>query len=229
MSFDSVRLITFDCYGTLIDWESGMLSAMRPLFGNGEPAREVELLELYGEVEAELESGEYMPYRQVLSSTVREIGSRMGRRITQEDGERFADSLITWDPFPDTVAALQRLASKYRLGVISNIDDDLFGETKKKLGVDFDLVVTAQQVKSYKPSHRNFEEALRRAALPRTELLHAAQSVFHDVIPATAMGLKSAWVNRPSIRPGAGAAKAAVGKPAFTVRTMAELADHLLG
>ena len=116
----------------------------------------------------------------------------------------------------------------YRLGIISNTDDDLFAETKKKLVVDFDPLVTAQQVKSYKPSHRNFEEMLRRAALPKEQILHAAQSVFHDVIPATELGLRTVWVNRPSIRPGAGAAKAAVSQPTFEVHSMAALADLML-
>lgn len=229
MAMDSVRLITFDCYGTLIDWETGMLKAMRPLFGAGhDRARDFELLEMYGEIEAELESGPYLPYRKVLSETVQEMGNRLDKKISQEIGERFADSLITWEPFPDTVAALQRLAKKFRLGIISNTDDDLFAETKKKLAVNFDPIVTAQQVKSYKPAHRNFEEMLRRAGLPKENILHAGQSVFHDVIPATQLGLRSAWVNRPSIRPGAGAAKKAVSKATFEVSSMAELADLLL-
>jgi 2-haloacid dehalogenase len=229
MAMDSVRLITFDCYGTLIDWESGMLKAMRPLFGAGkDKSRDFELLEMYGEVELELESGPYMPYARVLSYTVQEMGIRLGRKITQEDGDHFAQSLTSWEPFADTVAALQRLATKFRLGIISNTDDDLFAETKKKLAVTFDPIVTAQQVKSYKPSHRNFEEALRRAGLPKEQVLHAGQSVLHDVIPATEMGLRTAWVNRPSIRPGAGATKAAVCVPTFQVSSVAELADLLL-
>ena len=164
----------------------------------------------------------------VLSETVQEMGIRLDRKITQEDGERFAQSLTTWEPFADTVAALQRLATKFRLGIISNTDDDLFAETKKKLAVSFDPIVTAQQVKSYKPSHRNFEEALRRAGLPKEQVLHAGQSVLHDVIPATELGLRTVWVNRPSIRPGAGAAKAAVCVPTFQVSSVAELVDLLL-
>ena len=228
MAMDSVRLITFDCYGTLIDWEKGMLKAMRPLFGNNDTAHDIELLALYGDVELELESGSYMPYRQVLSNTVQEMGRRLDLKITQEDGEHFAESLITWEPFPDTVAALQRLAARFRLGVISNTDDDFFAETKKKLVVDFDPLVTAQQVKSYKPSHRNFEEMLRRAALPKEQILHAAQSVLHDVIPGTELGLRTVWVNRPSIRPGAGATKAALCKPTFEVHSMSALADLML-
>jgi 2-haloacid dehalogenase len=228
MAMDSVRLITFDCYGTLIDWEKGMLKAMRPLFGNHDTTHDIELLALYGDVELELESGSYMPYRQVLSNTVQEMGRRLDLKITQEDGEHFADSLITWEPFPDTVGALQRLAARYRLGVISNTDDDLFAETKKKLVVDFDPLVTAQQVKSYKPSHRNFEEMLRRAALPKEQILHAAQSVLHDIVPGTELGLRTVWVNRPSIRPGAGATKAALCQPTFEVHSMSALADLML-
>jgi len=228
MAMDSVRLITFDCYGTLIDWEKGMLKAMRPLFGGGAPARDFELLEMYGEVEQELESSSYMPYVRVLSATVQEMGSRLDRIVSREDGDRFAESLVTWEPFPDTVASLQRLATRFRLGIISNTDDALFAETKKKLGVNFDPIVTAEQVKSYKPSHKNFEEALRRAGLPKDEVLHAGQSVFHDVIPATELGLRSVWVNRPSIRPGAGAAKAAVCVPTYEVNSVAGLADLLL-
>jgi 2-haloacid dehalogenase len=169
-----------------------------------------------------------MPYTRVLAGTVQEMGIRLDRKITQEDGDRFAQSLTTWEPFADTVAALQRLATKFRLGIISNTDDELFAETKKKLAVTFDPIVTAQQVKSYKPSHRNFEEALRRAGLPKEQVLHAGQSVLHDVIPATEMGLRTVWVNRPSIRPGAGAAKAAVCVPTFEVSSVAELADLLL-
>jgi 2-haloacid dehalogenase len=229
MAMDSVRLITFDCYGTLINWESGILKAMRPMFGAGtDKARDFELLEMYGDVELELESGPYMPYRRVLADTVQEMGIRLDRKITQEDGDHFAQSLITWEPFADTVAALQRLATKFRLGIISNTDDELFAETKKKLAVTFDPIVTAQQVKSYKPSHRNFEEALRRAGLPKEQVLHAGQSVLHDVIPATEIGLRTVWVNRPSIRPGAGAAKAAVCVPTFEVSSVAGLADLLL-
>lgn len=229
MNMDSVRLITFDCYGTLIDWETGMLNAMRPLFGGGDPARDFELLEMYGEVELELESGPYMPYLRVLSAAVQEMGSRLDRKISREDGDRFAESLVTWEPFPDTVAALQRLATRFRLGIISNTDDALFAETKKKLGVPFDPIITAQQVKSYKPAHRNFEEVLRRAGLPKDEVLHAGQSVLHDVIPATELGLRTVWVNRPSIRPGAGATRRAVCLPTFEVSSLAGLADLMLG
>src|SRR5260370_30254296 len=126
MSFDSIRLITFDCYGTLIDWETGMLSAMRPLFSrNGRRRSDLQLLEQYGEVEAELEAGPYIPYREVLSRTLQEVGSRLGVKISADDCRQFAESLPRCEPFPDTVVTLQSLEKRFRLGIISNVDCDL--------------------------------------------------------------------------------------------------------
>jgi 2-haloacid dehalogenase len=230
MDFSSVRLITFDCYGTLIDWETGMLAELRPLFSRKDRATDdAELLRHYGEVEAELEAGPYLPYRQILSRTVQEMGRRCQAAISAEDGVLFAESLTRWEPFADTVAGLQALARRFRLGIISNIDDDLFAVTRRKLGVSFDVVVTAQQVESYKPSHRNFQEALRRSDLKKEELLHAGQSVYHDIIPANQLGIRSVWVNRPSIRPGAGAAKPATGQPTAEVKSLAELVKMVAG
>jgi 2-haloacid dehalogenase len=229
MDFSSIRLITFDCYGTLIDWETGMLAALRPLFSReGRTISDPELLEHYGEIEAELESGPYLPYRQVLAQAAQEMGRRLDARISEDDGKRFAESLTSWEPFPDTVAGLQALARRFRLGIISNIDDDLFAVTRKKLGVEFALVVTAQQVQSYKPSLRNFQEAMERSRLKKQEIFHAAQSLYHDVVPANLLGIRNAWVNRPSVRPGSGAAKPAVAKPTFEVSSVAELAKLLL-
>lgn len=226
MGFESIRLITFDCYGTLIDWENGMLAALRPLFSrDGRRLPDTQLLELYGEIEAGLESGPYLPYRQVLARTAQEIGRRMGIDVSAEQGRGFADSLTRWKPFMDTVMALQSMASRFRLGIISNVDDDLFAETRKKLApVEFDFVVTAQQVQSYKPSLRNFEEAVRRSGLSKDQILHAGQSLYHDVASANALGIRNVWVNRPSARPGAGAAKPGTAKPTYEVHSLAELA-----
>jgi 2-haloacid dehalogenase len=226
MAFESVRLITFDCYGTLIDWESGMLAALRPMFSvDGRNVPDVQLLELYGEVEADLESGPYLAYRQVLSEGVQEMGRRLSVAISAAQGAAFAQSLTQWKPFVDTVMALQSLAQKFRLGIISNVDDDLFAETRKKLPVEFEFVVTAQQVKSYKPMERNFQEALRRGGVGKDQILHAGQSLYHDIAPANALGIRNVWVNRPSIRPGAGAAKPGTAQPTYQVRSLAELAS----
>lgn len=225
MDFDAIRLITFDCYGTLIDWESGMLAALRPIFSrSGRKITDAQLLEHYGEAEAELEAGPYLPYRQVLSLAAQQMGRSLKAETSAQQGALFAESLIQWDPFPDTVAALQTMAQKFRLGIISNVDDDLFAETRKKLGVEFEFVVTAQQVQSYKPSLRNFQEALRRGGVEKNQLLHAGQSLYHDVAPANSLGIKNVWVNRPSVRPGSGAARPAQAQPTYEVRSLAELA-----
>lgn len=225
MDFDAIRLITFDCYGTLIDWESGMLAALRPIFSrSGRKITDAQLLEHYGEAEAELEAGPYLPYRQVLSLAAQQMGRSLKAETSAQQGALFAESLIQWDPFPDTVAALQAMAQKFRLGIISNVDDDLFAETRKKLGVEFEFVVTAQQVQSYKPSLRNFQEALRRGGVEKNQLLHAGQSLYHDVAPANSLGIKNVWVNRPSVRPGSGAARPAQAQPTYEVRSLAELA-----
>jgi len=226
MAFESIRLITFDCYGTLIDWESGMLAALRPVLSrDGRKAPDAQILELYGEIEAELESGPYLPYRQVLAQAAREIGHRVGCDVAADAGRGFAESLKRWKPFSDTIPALQSLARRFRLGIISNVDDDLFSETRKMLApVEFDFVVTAQQMQSYKPSHRNFEEAIRRSGLGKDQILHAGQSLYHDIAPANALGIRNVWVNRQSIRPGSGAAKPGAASPTYEVRSLAELA-----
>ena len=225
MSFDSIRLITFDCYGTLVDWENGMLAALRPLFSrDGRKAPDAQILELYGEIEAEIESGPYLPYREILLRTAQEIGRRLHTAVSMGEAQTFANSLTRWKPFMDTVAALQSVAKRFRLGIISNVDDDLFAETRKKLApVEFDFVVTAQQMQSYKPSLRNFEEAIRRSGLGKDQVLHAGQSLYHDIAPANVLGIRNVWVNRPSIRPGASATRPGTATPTYKVRNLAEL------
>ncbi|HWG51268.1 MAG TPA: haloacid dehalogenase type II [Candidatus Acidoferrales bacterium] len=228
MDVTGIRLITFDCYGTLIDWETGMLSTLRQLFSQTRPAiPDAKLLELYGEAEAEIEAGPYQRYRNVLSETVQAMGSRLGVQVTPGEEEQFANSLKHWEPFPDTVAALKTLGSRFKLGIISNVDDDLFAASQKKLDVKFDVVVTAEQVQSYKPALKNFQEVLRRSGLKEEQVLHAGQSVYHDIIPTNSLGIRNVWVNRPSLRPGSGAAKPASAQPSLEVQSLAELATVL--
>ncbi|HET6935319.1 MAG TPA: haloacid dehalogenase type II [Candidatus Angelobacter sp.] len=226
--FESIRLITFDCYGTLIDWESGMLQFLRPLFSKARAVSDFDLLEQYAEAEVELEAGPYLPYKQVLSRTVQEMGNRLRVSVSAEEGARFAESLKTWEPFPDTVDVLRQLAQHFELGIISNVDDDLFAATEKKLKARFSVIVTAQQVRSYKPSLRNFQEVLRRSGKSKEQMLHAGQSIYHDIVPASSLGIANVWVNRPSIRPGAGAAKAALAEPTHQVQSLAGLVELLI-
>jgi 2-haloalkanoic acid dehalogenase type II len=188
-------MITFDCYGTLIDWENGIVTAFQSEAAKDDVEMKADdIVAAYGVEEPSVESRAYRSYRDVLGETARRVAARLGWNIAPERAGFLAASLPDWKPFTDTNAALERLASKYELGILSNIDDDLLAATRRHLTVSFDLIVTAQQVKSYKPAPAHFEQALARTAGKR--LLHAAQSYFHDVVPTTRLGIPVVWVNR---------------------------------
>jgi 2-haloacid dehalogenase len=226
LDFTRFKVLTFDCYGTLIDWETGIFSALRPILAAHEKKiTDSTLLELYSELELKAERGEFLRYRDVLQSVVRGFGERLGFSPTETEVRSLPESLPHWQPFPDTVEALRALKSRYRLAVISNVDDDLFASTAPKLGVAFDHVITAQQAGCYKPCMRMFNLAEERIAVRREQWLHVGQSIYHDVIPGQSLGIATVWVNRPSPRPGAGAAKAAAGKPDLEVPNLKSLAD----
>jgi len=228
LDLSQFEALTFDCYGTLIDWETGILSALHPILStHGKTLDDAILLKLYGDFEQLAEEGEFHPYRQVLQSVVRRLGTQLGFSSSDEEAQSLPDSLATWKPWPDTVSALQRLKSQFRLAIISNVDDDLFAATRPQLQVEFDEVVTAQEAQAYKPSLRIFELALSRLGTPRDRILHVGQSIFHDVVPAQRLGLSTVWVNRPSARAGVGAVKAAEGKPDLEVSNLSALVDLL--
>jgi 2-haloacid dehalogenase len=225
LDFNRFEILTFDCYGTLINWEAGLLPVLhRILSAHGKKADDATLLKLYGEFEMLSEQGDFHRYRDVLQSVVRRFGAELGFTPTAEEARSLPDSLASWEPWPDTVAALRRLKSRFRLAILSNVDDDLFATTRPKLGVEFDEVITAQQAQAYKPSLKIFELALSRINAPAHRVLHVGQSIYHDVVPAQALGLATVWVNRPSARPGVGAVKAAEAKPDLTVSSLEELA-----
>jgi 2-haloacid dehalogenase len=217
--------LTFDCYGTLIDWESGILDALAPL--RRESAREVaddRLLERYALAESRAQTGGYKRYRDVLAEVTRDVAAFLGVEAAATEG-MLADSIANWKPFPDTVAALTRLNERFRLSIISNIDDDLFTLSAKWLEVAFEHVVTAEQVGSYKPSHNNFLRAIDRIGLPKQKILHVAQSLYHEIVPANELGLKNVWVNRRGNRPGHGATRPATATPTLEVPDLASLAS----
>jgi 2-haloacid dehalogenase len=229
LDFNRFEIFTFDCYGTLINWEAGILSALHKILAAyGKKVDDAKLLKLYGEFEQLSEEGTFHPYREVLQSVVRRFGAELGFTPTAEQARSLPDSLPTWEPWPDTVEALRRLKSRFRLAIVSNVDDDLFAATRPELGVEFDEVITAQQAQAYKPSLKIFELALSRINAPAHRVLHVGQSIYHDVIPAQALGLATVWVNRPSARAGVGAVKAAEAKPDLTVSSLAELASAAL-
>lgn len=214
-------IITFDCYGTLIDWENGIVAAFQTEAAHdGVHLMADDIVTAYAIEEPLVESGPYRSYREVLGETARAVGARLGWNIEPERAGFLAASLPDWTPFPDTNAALERLASEYKLGILSNVDDELLAATRRHFPVSFDLIVTAQQVKSYKPGAAHFTEALVRTAGKR--LMHAAQSYFHDVVPTTRLGIPVVWVNRHGgpVEPGG-------PLPSHEVQTLAELADFL--
>lgn len=218
--------LTFDCYGTLIDWETGILSALhRILRAHRKDIDDATLLKLYGDFEQLSEAGQFYPYKEVLQSVIRRFGAHLGFTPSDQETKSLPDSLAGWEPWPDTVSALQDLKKKFPLAIISNIDDDLFFPTRTKLQVEFDEVITAQQAHAYKPSLKIFELALHRLGTPPSRVLHIGQSIFHDVVPAQKLGLATVWVNRPSARAGVGAVKAADGKPDLEISSLAALLD----
>lgn len=187
--------ITFDCYGTLIDWAAGLKAAFEEIFGAGVAARIPSLFDAYVDIEAEVESRPYRPYRAVLAEVVQEVARRFDLSLAPGRAEILTERLPGWKPFPDTNAALTRLKQRYRLGVLSNIDRDLFAATAKHFTVEFDFVITAQDVRSYKPFTMHFRRAIADRG-PQESLLHVAQSLYHDGVPAAELDIAFVWINR---------------------------------
>lgn len=224
MDFNSYEVLSFDCYGTLIDWESGILAALGPvLAAHDVHLSDVGVLELYAAIEPEAQAGQFVRYREVLRRVMRELGSRVGFMPSPSETDRLADSLGSWKPFPDSVEALQTLSRTFRLAVITNMDDDLFALSARRLKVRFDWVITSEQIGSYKPSLRNFRSAIERIGARPETMLHVAQSVYHDIVPANALGLHTVWVNRRSGQEGSGATPRASARPDMEVPDLATL------
>ena len=216
VEFDAFDALTFDVYGTLIDWETGIATALRRAGATGS---DDELLEAFARHEAELEAGPYRTYRDVLAEA--------GRRVGVSDVEAFAGSVGDWPAFEDSAEALATLKRRFKLGVITNCDDDLFALSNRRLGVEFDWVITAQQARGYKPRLENFEYAFEHIDVPRERILHVAQSLFHDHAPAKSLGMTTVWIDRRHGREGFGATPPAEASPDLTVpdmRTFAQLA-----
>jgi len=224
---DRYDALTFDCYGTLIDWESGLTAFLRPLIERHDVhAVDGFLLEFFGRAEAALEAGPYRSYREVLRGVLGALGERLAFNPDAETLAAFPDSVGDWLPFPDAVPALKLLAGRFQLVIVSNVDDDLFDLTQARLGINFDDVITAAQVKAYKPDPRVFETVLQRTGVPRERILHVAQSLYHDIAPASALGLDTVWIDRHDGR-GGGATQPADATPTWRMRDLAELAAAL--
>jgi 2-haloacid dehalogenase/putative hydrolase of the HAD superfamily len=188
--------ITFDCYGTLIDWESGIANAfIEAAADDGITLQRDEILRAYANAERAVESDEWRSYREVLTESAIRVAQTFGWPLDPKRARFLADSLPSWTPFADTNPSLARLrAAGTHLGILSNTDDDLIAATRKHFTVPFDLVITAQQVRSYKPRHAHFLAARER--IGDVKWLHAAESNFHDIVPTNTLGIANAWINR---------------------------------
>jgi 2-haloacid dehalogenase len=217
--------LTFDCYGTLIDWESGLIACLQPFLrarGHDLPAEEI--LALYAKVEAEAEHGPFKIYKAVLRQCMHSLAGHFGFALEGDDENLLALGIQQWKPFPDTVAALALLKTRYCLCILSNIDEDLIAHSQRWLQVPFDAVVTAEQLGSYKPAHAHFLEAPRRLGIPADRILHVAQSLYHDIAPARALGRACVWVNRRRGKEGAGATPPSDAQADLEVGSLGELA-----
>ena len=226
LDYGAFDALTFDCYGTLIDWESGLLAALRTVLpaGTGDGAEDEALLVEYANAEATLEAGPYRRYREIAGEGMAAVARAHGADPTADDVARLGGSVADWPAFPDSHDALVRLKTRFRLGVLTNCDDDLFAASSERLGVTFDWVVTAQQVGSYKPAEANFAALFERVDVPRERILHVAQSLYHDHVPAQQLGMTSVWIDRRRGREGSGATPAAEVTPDASFRDMASFA-----
>ena len=225
MDYAAFDALTFDCYGTLIDWETGLGDALRTALAPlGVDAGEEELLARYAAYEAEAEAGPYRTYRDVLAHGLRGVAGELGVTPGDDAVAAFSGSVVDWPAFPDSAAALAQLKERFRLGVLTNCDDDLFAASNRRLGVEFDWIVTAEQAGAYKPDERGFQLLFERVGLPRERILHVAQSVFHDHVTAQRLGMTSVWIDRRAGREGSGATPPAEAAPDATFPDMATFA-----
>ncbi|HKX90801.1 MAG TPA: haloacid dehalogenase type II [Sphingomicrobium sp.] len=230
MRLSDFKALSFDCYGTLIDWETGILAALRSLreragVGDGE------LLTAFGEVEHAVEvEHPGLAYAQLLERVHAGLSHRFGVGEDEVEAAKLGASVGDWPPFPDSAEALRYLKQHFQLIILSNVDRLSFAGSQRQLGVEFDHVFTAQDIGSYKPDLRNFEYLLDRLAaqgIAKEELLHVAQSLFHDHVPANRMGIASAWIDRRHDKPGSGATVMPDPMPRYDFRftSLGELAE----
>ncbi len=227
LDYGAFDALTFDCYGTLIDWEAGILAALRVVLPDLVRIDGETLLDEYANAEAALEAGPYQRYREISGQAMATVARANGADPGAADVARLGGSVVDWPAFADSRDAIGRLKARFRLGVLTNCDDDLFAASNERLGVTFDWIVTAQQVGSYKPDERNFAALLERLAadgVSQPQILHVAQSLFHDHAPAQRLGFRSVWIDRRHDRPGGGATPPADARPDATFPSMAAFA-----
>ena len=227
LDFNNYEWISFDCYGTLVDWETGISDAVAAVFArHGVRKTRAEILAMFSDAEPRVQSsGEFLEYRRVLADVMEIMAWEASIRLPRAEAEHLPDSLPDWPVFPDAPEALHSMQQRYRLAIISNVDDNLFTGTAANLGVTFDAVITSQQARSYKPDLNNFHEAQELMGIERDRWLHVGESLFHDIGPANRLGIDSVWVKRPDRGGGSRLTDAA---PTLQVPDLAELARLML-
>jgi 2-haloacid dehalogenase len=232
MQLTDFKVLSFDCYGTLIDWETGIAEALRPLLTrSGKTLSRDEVLEAFARHEAAQQAETpAMVYSEILSVVHARIGRDWGVEPNAQESEAFGRSVPHWPEFADSPAALQYLKQHYKLVILSNVDRENFKATNARLRIEFDYVFTAQDIGSYKPNPRNFEyliEKLNHAGYQKHEILHTAESLYHDHLPANKAGLASAWIYRRHAQGGFGATHPPDGMPKYDFRfkSLGEMAE----
>jgi 2-haloacid dehalogenase len=227
IDWSQIQALSFDCYGTLIDWERGILAALKPWvreFG------ELAVLSGFSNIEPSVEHAHpTWPYRQVMSQVYTEMADEFQVETTADDAFSFAISVGTWPPFADTIMALAHLKKRYKLFILSNVDEVSISGTLAQLETEFDGVYTADMIGSYKPDPNNFRYLLEQIMdhdLKPENLVHVAQSLFHDHVPAQAMGLKSVWIDRTNGKPGAAPLPEFMPPVDARFASLADFADH---
>lgn len=199
LDFSRYEWLSFDCYGTLVDWETGITDAVAAIFARHRvrKSRE-EILALFADAEPKVQSsGEFLEYRRVLRDVMQIMAWEVSIRLRPEEAEALPDFLPQWPIFPEAPESLKQLQSRYKLAIISNVDDELFQRSEEALGIKFSAVITSQQARSYKPDLNNFHEAQERMGIERDRWLHVGESLYHDIGPANRLGIDSVWVKRP--------------------------------
>ncbi len=211
------RWATFDCYGTLIDWNEGIRQELERLFGVAQAPR---LLERYHELEPVVEEESYRSYRDVLTLTLARIAAEEGVGLAADERAALAQSLPSWEPFPEVRAALAEARRRgWRLGILSNTDRDFLEASMRRLGVHFDLTIVAQDVRSYKPGHAHWQRFFEETGAGGDRHVHVGASLFHDIAPANELGLRSIWINRLG--------EQATAPPARELRDLSPLSEAL--
>jgi 2-haloacid dehalogenase len=231
--FTRYRALSFDCYGTLIDWETGIRQALQPWAATRRvEAGTDELLDAFGAHENVIQSeSPALAYPLVLAESLRRIGADLGVEVSDAEADEFGASVGDWPAFADSASALRRLHERYRLIILSNVDRASFARSNRRLGVTFDLVLTAEDIGSYKPNPANFDRLLAdlgTLGVERDQLLHVAQSLFHDHAPAQRIGLASVWIDRYGTPAGTGASPHSDIRTDWRYTSLADFTDAAL-